>query len=142
VGDVRLRQEYGIDLDIEALHDRSIHELDKLGPPHGLLLLAMDGAQVAGVAYWRHLDDRGVEIKRMYVLEPFRGRGIGRALLQQLLRQAREAGYSQARLDSARFMKEAHSLCRSAGFREILPYSESEIPPEFHGNWVFMEATL
>ena len=30
--DVRLRQEYGIDLDIEALHDQSIRELDKLGP--------------------------------------------------------------------------------------------------------------
>jgi hypothetical protein len=39
-------------------------------------------------------------------------------------------------------MKAAHSLYRSAGFQEIDPYMESEIPPEFQRHWVFMEKQL
>jgi hypothetical protein len=39
-------------------------------------------------------------------------------------------------------MKAAHALYRSAGFQKIEPYPESEIPPEFHQHWVFMEKQL
>ncbi len=140
--DSRLREEYGIDLDIEALQEQSMRELDKFAPPHGSLLLAMDGTQVAGVASMRGLDEHTVEIKRMYVRQPYRGRGIGRALLRGLLEQAQEAGYSLVRLDSTRFMKGAHVLYRSEGFREIGPYPGSEIPKEFQQHWLFMERDL
>jgi hypothetical protein len=51
-------------------------------------------------------------------------------------------GYPRIRLDSARFMKAAHSLYRSAGFQEIDPYPESEIPAKFQEHWVFMEKSL
>ena len=82
------------------------------------------------------------EIKRMYVRPPFRRRGIGHALLDGLIGEARNAGYHRLRLDSGRFMKEAHSLYRSAGFQEIDPYQESELPEEFHPFMVFMEKRL
>jgi GNAT superfamily N-acetyltransferase len=82
------------------------------------------------------------EIKRMYVRPQFRGRGIGRALLQRLLVEAKEIGYPAVRLDSARFMQEAHALYRSSGFDEVEPYPESEIPTEFQEHWVFMEMRL
>src|SRR3990172_2139262 len=49
---------------------------------------------------------------------------------------AKLIGYQTLRLDSARFMKTAHALYRSAGFREIESYPESEIPPEFRRHWV------
>ena len=51
-------------------------------------------------------------------------------------------GFDLIVLDSARFMKEAHSLCRSFGFQEIGPYSESEIPSEIQIHWIFMEKIL
>jgi len=82
------------------------------------------------------------EVKRMYVRPEFRRRGIGRALLEGLIAEAQEIGYSTVRLDSTRFMEAAHSLYRSLGFHEIEPYMESEIPPEFQQNWVFMEKQL
>ncbi len=63
-------------------------------------------------------------------------------LLEKLLSEAKEVGYSEVRLDSARFMHAAHSLYRSAGFQEIDPYPESEIPPEFQEHWIFMEMIL
>jgi GNAT superfamily N-acetyltransferase len=140
--DARLREEYGIDLDIESLQEQSMRELAKFAPPHGSLLLATDDTQVAGVACMRRLDEQTVEIKRMYVRERYRGMGIGRALLRQLLEQAREVGYSMVKLDSTRFMTEAHALYRSEGFREIGPYPGSEIPKEFQKHWVFMERDL
>jgi GNAT superfamily N-acetyltransferase len=75
----------------------------------------------------------------MYVRPAFRRKGIGRALAQRLISEARGIGYASIRLDSTRFMKAAHALYRSLGFREIEPYPESEIPPEFQSHWVFME---
>ena len=56
-------------------------------------------------------------IKRMYVRPEFRGKGIGRVLVEALLAEAQQIGYLTVRLDSVLFMKAAHSLYRSAGFR-------------------------
>jgi GNAT superfamily N-acetyltransferase len=68
--------------------------------------------------------------------------GLGRTLLNQLLQEARHIGYQLVRLDSAQFMREAHQLYRSIGFKEIAPYEGSEIPKEFQEHWVFMEMAL
>jgi hypothetical protein len=62
--------------------------------------------------------------------------------VEALLAEAQTIGYTTVRLDSTRFMAAAHSLYRSVGFHEIEPYSESEIPPELHHRWVFMEKVL
>jgi GNAT superfamily N-acetyltransferase len=78
------------------------------------------------------------EIKRMYVRSAIRRRGVGRALVRRLLDEAHAIGYQRIRLDSARFMKQAHALYRSFGFREIEPYEGSEIPKEFQVHWIFM----
>jgi GNAT superfamily N-acetyltransferase len=53
-------------------------------------------------------------------------KGLGRALLNQLLEEAHQVGYEQIRLDSVRFMTEAHQLYRTNGFREIEAYEGSD----------------
>ena len=78
----------------------------------------------------------------MYVRPAFRGKGIGRSLLEKLIEAAREIGYWRLRLDSATFMTEAHRLYHSLGFKDIEPYPESEIPAALHQHWVFMELAL
>jgi GNAT superfamily N-acetyltransferase len=106
------------------------------------LLLAIEGATAAGLACMRRIRQDTGEIKRMYVRPEFRRRGIGRALVEALIAEAREIGYATMRLDSTRFMAAAHSLYRAMGFHEIEPYVESEIPSQFHQHWVFMEKQL
>ena len=138
----RFDEEYGFMVDIEPLLQESMARIDKFAPPHGLLLLASEGPLVAGIACMRRIRSDMVEIKRMYVKPEFRGRGIGRAMLDALLADAQEMGCPTVRLDSARFMEAAHSLYRSAGFHEIEPYTESEVPPEFWQYWAFMEKQL
>jgi GNAT superfamily N-acetyltransferase len=138
----RLNEEYGINFDIKSMLEQNMATLDVFLPPYGRLLLAIEGGRAAGIACMRRIREDIGEIKRMYVRPEFRGRGIGRALLQALVAEAQEVGYAAVRLDSTRFMEAAHSLYRSAGFHEIEPYMESEIPPEFQQYWVFMEKRL
>ena len=101
--------------------------------------MVSDDGQIAGVGCLKKLKADIGEIKRMYVRPQHRRKGIGKLLLEHLLDAATEAGYSKVWLDSAKFMEKAHSLYRSAGFEEIEPYPESEIPKEFQPNWVFLE---
>jgi GNAT superfamily N-acetyltransferase len=138
----KLNDEFDVNLDIEAMIEQDMLELDKFLPPYGRLLLGEYQDQVVGLTcMWRIREGIG-EIKRMYVQPAYRGKGIGRALIEDLIAEAREIGYQRIRLDSARYMKEAHSLYRSVGFQEIESYPESEIPAEFHQHWIFLEFQL
>jgi GNAT superfamily N-acetyltransferase len=138
----RVNEEYGINVDIKSMFDQTMRELDKFLPPYGRLLMAECEGQVVGLACMKRIQEDIGEIKRMYVQPAFRGQGIGRALLEGLIAEARKIGYPRMRLDSTRFMVEAHSLYRSVGFQEIEPYPESEIPKEFQQHWIFMELQL
>lgn len=141
-GNRMLGQEYGIQLDVAAMLTDDMTAVGKFEPPTGCLLLAELDGTVVGCACMREIGPGIGELKRMYVRPEQRGLGIGRALLAAVLDRAREAGYTCIRLDSVRFMREAHSLYQSAGFREIGPYAASEIPEKYRQHWVFMEKSL
>ncbi len=138
----RVNEEFGVDFDIKTMLEDDMAELEIFSPPDGRVMLVIEKSRAAGIGCLRRIREDMGEIKRMYVRPQFRGKGIGRAILEALLDEARDAGYPKVRLDSARFMKAAHSLYRSAGFREIEPYPESEIPTDFQENWIFMEKQL
>jgi GNAT superfamily N-acetyltransferase len=138
----KVEEQFGVSFDIKSMLEEDILDLDKFNPPDGRLLLARFEDRVIGIGCLRRIGQDTGEIKRMYVRPELRGKGIGKRLLDELLSEARKIGYPKIRLDSARFMKEAHSLYRSIGFREIAAYPESEIPAEFQSNWIFMELEL
>src|SRR5438067_1463564 len=64
-------------------------------PPGGRLGLALIDGQPAGCIALRRFDSRRCEAKRLYVREQFRGRRLGRALLDWLIDEARGAGYAE-----------------------------------------------
>lgn len=138
----KVNETFQVNFDIEALLEGDLQTLAKFLPPDGRLFLGEVDGQIAGLICLKRLDDTVCEIKRMYVRPAFRGRGLGRALLQRTIDEARQLGYPIMRLDSARFMQSAHALYRSTGFHEIAPYAGSEIPPEFQQHWIFMELGL
>ena len=133
--DGELRRLYGVSMPMDEILEENLADPSPFLPPHGRLLLAGD----VGVGCLRRIGEGVGEIKRMYVRPDQRGTGLGRRLLDELLLAADQQGYGTVRLDSVRFMHAAHSLYRSAGFVEISPYAESEIPPELWPHWVFME---
>jgi GNAT superfamily N-acetyltransferase len=118
-------------------------EVEKLcSDPHGVYyLLELEGA-IIGMGALHQIREKAGEIKRMYIRPAYRGKGYGKALLQQLLQKAREFGYRSVYLDSGRFMTAAHRLYRSFGFVECNGYPETEVPPQFSPQWLFMEKTL
>jgi GNAT superfamily N-acetyltransferase len=138
----KVEENFGVSFDIATMLKEDMNTLDKFMPPKGRLLLGYVEDQPRGIACLKALTDSISEIKRMYVLPEARNNGLGRALLNQLLEKARQIGYERIRLDSARFMTEAHKLYRSAGFHEIEAYEGSEIPKEFQNHWIFMEREL
>ncbi len=144
-------KEFNLNLNIkEMVNDvvnRSIDDLYKYLPPRGCLFICKYQNQIAGTASMRHIGNDIAEIKRMYVRPQYRGKGIGRSLLQRLIKEVQSLGYSKIRLDSGPFMKEARRLYHAVGFRDIDPYYESEvlqegIPEEIGKNWTFLEMIL
>lgn len=107
-------------------------ELDELpgkyAEPAGTLLLALENGKAIGSIAYQQLSPEICEMKRMYVLEAYRGKGIGRKLVEKLIAKAQESGYSLMRLDTHPRMTTAHALYGSMGFYEIDRYNENPTP--------------
>ncbi len=97
-------------------------------PPDGRLLLATLENQLAGCVALHKLGSQICEMKRLYLRPPFRGKGLGRALADRIIAEARQIGYQQIRLDTVEpVMKDAVAMYRRIGFREIEPYRANPI---------------
>jgi ribosomal protein S18 acetylase RimI-like enzyme len=99
----------------------------RYAPPTGCLLLATDGDRSAGCVALRDLGGGTCEMKRFYVAPAYRGRGLGRGLVVEILRRAEVAGYHRMVLDSLPEMAGALALYRALGFVEAEPYGDNPI---------------
>lgn len=76
----------------------------------------------------------------MYVRPAFRGMGLGRRLVDQLIQAARESGYGLMRLETTKAADAAVSLYRAVGFRPCEP--SYTIRDAFREAAIFMELSL
>jgi ribosomal protein S18 acetylase RimI-like enzyme len=96
--------------------------------PHGRLLLAEYDGQLAGCVALHKLEPEICEMKRLYLRTRFRGKGLGRALAETIIAEARAIGYRRMRLDTVEpVMKDAVGIYRRLGFKEIPPYRANPI---------------
>ena len=108
------------------------HELAGLpgdySPPGWRLLLAEYRGQPAGCVALHQLEPGICEMKRLYLRPQFRGKGLGRALADSIIAEARSIGYQRMRLDTIEpIMKDAVGMYRQFGFQEIAPYRPNPI---------------
>jgi putative acetyltransferase len=97
-------------------------------PPEGRLLLAEYEGQLAACVALHKLEPRICEMKRLYLRPQFRGKGLGRALAERIIAEARQIGYERMRLDTVEpVMKDAVAMYRKLGFTEIAPYRPNPI---------------
>ncbi len=125
-------------------HQFLLDELKKLstvfGPPNGRTLLLRSEDKYLGCGAYKRLDEKTCEMKRVFLRPETRGLGLGRILCTELMREAKEDGYSFMRLDTGGRLVEAIKAYKSLGFRDCAPYND--YPPDLMPYIVFMEAPL
>jgi putative acetyltransferase len=118
--------EYASSLGFNLCFQNFDKELDGLpgeyAPPGGRLIIAMDEGKAVGCVALRKIEDGVCEMKRLYVRPAYRGKGIGKKLVEAIIEEAEKIGYIQMRLDTVPSMKEAIALYRLMGFHQIEPY--------------------
>jgi len=127
-----LFEEYAAWLGINLCFQNFDQELAALpgeyAPPNGRLLLAFEEDQLAGCIALRKIRATTCEMKRLFLRPEFRGRGLGRILVERIIEEARQIGYTQICLDTLPGrMDQAIALYKSIGFKEIEPYYNNPV---------------
>ena len=98
-------------------------------PPAGVFLLAGPAGGAAGCGGIRRLEDAGAgiryEVKHLFLRPQSRGRGWGRAILQELERRAGQWGAAELVLDTHHTLEAAGALYASRGFVQIEAYNDN-----------------
>lgn len=127
-----LFREYAASLEVNLCFQHFEEELDALpgryAQPDGRLYLALVEKRAAGCIGLRRLDGARCEMKRLYVREEFRGLGLGRALAERVVSDARALGHREILLDTLPSMHSAQALYERLGFRDTPPYCENPVP--------------
>jgi putative acetyltransferase len=141
-----LFKEYAASLSFNLCFQSFEEELARLpgeyAPWSGMLLLGLVDDQVGGCVAFHRLEGEmagadselyggldACEMKRLYVRPEFRGCGLGRELIDSILKCAVAVGYRRIRLDTVPSeMGKAVEIYRKLGFREIAPYRTNPIP--------------
>ena len=126
-----LVQQYVDSLAIDLAFQNFADELARLEQvytsPTGAMCIARADGDAVGCVGVRSLADGVCEMKRLYVSDVGRGRGLGRLLVSAALRSARELGYVTMRLDTLPSMLTAKALYLAEGFTATAPYYQSPI---------------
>jgi len=129
---ITLFRAYAASLDVDLAYQNFEAEMvamqGKYAPPKGELLLVRDlaGAPIGCVGL-RPLDAACCEMKRLYVSPDGRGMGLGRRLVEAVVREAERIRYGEMRLDTLPSMTDAIALYQRLGFERMEPYYDTPV---------------
>ncbi len=104
-------------------------DVDELKKPNTTLFVARQSEQALGCGCLVIHSVEYAEVKRMYVDESGRGKGIGKLLLETIIEQAKKLEVSLLRLETGIYQPEAKGLYEKYGFNEIGPFGDYEYDP-------------
>jgi ribonuclease HI/ribosomal protein S18 acetylase RimI-like enzyme len=104
---------------------------DELAAPGSLLLVAHRDGVASGCAGLLALGDGLGEVKRVWVSPASRRQGLGRRLMAEIERRARERGLRELRLDTRSDLVEARRMYERLGYREVEPFGDNP----YAGHW-------
>ena len=87
-------------------------------------VLEAQAGQIIGAYGLYPIDAQTCELRKMYLRRDYRGRGLGRRLLEHALAEARRLGFTRVTLETASVLKEAIALYESYGF---VPYQPEHL---------------
>lgn len=116
-------REFGIDRPGTVYFDPTTDDLYTLfQTPRSIYRIALDGSEIiggCGIFPTPALPDGCAELVKFYLDAGYRGRGIGRMLMDKSIESARELGFRQIYLESMPELGKAISMYEKAGFRSI-----------------------
>jgi GNAT superfamily N-acetyltransferase len=99
----------------------------ELGPPDGAFIVGWAGGLAVCCGGLKRLSEGVCELKRMYVVPAWRGRGVARQLLYALEDRARALGYATARLDTGPRQEGARGLYESEGYVSVDDFNDNPV---------------
>ena len=133
------------DPDVLALLREHLQGMADHSPPESIHALDVEGLKAPGITFWtmrdgrevlgcialKRLDERHGEIKSMRTASAHLRKGVGAALLEHLLAEARRRGYERLSLEtgSGPGFEAAHALYRKFGFVECGPFADYREDP-------------
>ena len=133
------------DPDVLALLREHLQGMADHSPPESIHALDVEGLKAPGITFWtmrdgsevlgcialKQLDERHGEIKSMRTASAHLRKGVGAALLEHLVAEARRRGYERLSLEtgSGPGFEAAHALYRKFGFVECGPFAEYREDP-------------
>lgn len=90
------------------------------------VIVCYNNNQPVGCGAFKPYDQNTVEIKRMFVEDNYRGRGIGVVILKELESWAAELQYTGCILETGKRQPEAISLYQKAGYHIIKNFGQYE----------------
>jgi putative acetyltransferase len=102
----------------------------QVGAGDGAFVVAYLDEVAVGCGAVRRLDEATAELKRMYVDPSARGRGIGRALVEALEREARLLSMTRVVLETGTRLAPAINLYQAMGYTRIPLFGEYVSSPD------------
>lgn len=101
-------------------------DLSKLMAPEISFWSVWDGDALAGCGAMKALGDGHGEIKSMRVTDAYLGRGVGKAILDHIVGEARGRGYTRVSLETGvtPYYMPAQLLYERAGFVDCTPFAD------------------
>lgn len=90
-----------------------------------------DNDEIVGTVAVKELDKKKCELKSLYLLENYHGKGLGQSLLRKAVVFGEESGYEKMYLDSLSTSKRALALYRKAGFVTTEQYNQNKFADIF-----------
>jgi putative acetyltransferase len=111
----------------------SVHALDleKLKKPEITFWSVWNESELVGCGALKRLDAEHAELKSMRTARTYRGKGVGKLILEHIMNEARHRGYRRMSLEtgSMPFFVPARSLYASYGFAECPPFANYRVDP-------------
>jgi putative acetyltransferase len=140
--------------DVQALLSEHLENMHQLSPPESVHALDLAALRLPEITFWTAWSDGELlgcgalkelspvhgEVKSMRTAPAHRRKGVARALLEQIIAEARRRSYTRLSLETGSMpaFEPARRMYESAGFRYCLPFADYAEDP----NSVFLTRTL
>ena len=125
------------DLGFQNIDDELNNFPEKYKEPEGAFIIAKVNNEVIGCVGIRKIENKIGEMKRLFVNDNYKGRGIGKKLVEKIIEEAKIKNYEKIRLDTLNTMKAALDIYYKNGFYKIEPYYNNP-----HNNIEYLEKIL